>query len=387
MAVNRRRPKSANKAGGTTRHASGKWMARATVVDPETGLSVRKTWYGDTEQEAREKMNAAVAAYRLGAPVARGRELTLRRWADQWLANREIRESTRLRYRQCLDLAMPKLGDRPLSRITPSAVRELLVELHRKRGLKTRGANRVRDVLRNLLNDAMSEGYVNRNVANLADPLRQDDVEEMSILPPADMPVFLAMAREHPDGGLWAVGLLTGCRLGELQGLRWSDVDLDDRIVNIERQLRRVGNQYVVTPPKSKQSRRQIPLSEGAVTWLERERSRQAAARLAAGKKWSGGWSDHVFLDELGQPRNPTTVSYRMKAAMRAAGLEPIRFHDLRHTAGSVLLAQLPVIQVSRHMGHSRPSTTTDFYGHTAEKVSREAALAMDRLTGSQRAQ
>src|SRR5262249_3104955 len=90
-----------------------------------------------------------------------------------------------------------------------------------------------------------------------------------------------------------------------------------------------------------------------------------------------------LFLAENGRPRNPTTVTDRMKKAMQDAGMDPIRFHDLRHSAGSWQLALgVPVAEVSENLGHSRKSTTWDFYAHVLKDKGSLAAKAMDRALG-----
>lgn len=358
---------------------SGRWAAQATVEDPETGRKIRKTWYGASESEARTRMHDALAEYRKGAPVSTGREPTLRSWTEEWLAGLQLRPKTMLRYRGCLALVLPALGDRPLSKITPTAVSQLLRQLHRE-GRKSRTCNRARDVLRNSLNEAVRQGKLARNAAALARPLPENDVEEMRTLRAADVGAFLAMAAEEPDGNLWVVSLALGLRLGEVQGLREEDV-VNGRL-QVQREIQWIEGRWVVQTPKSAKGKRTLVLPQIAAEALQCERSRQAGYRLAAGPSWPDTWSGYVFLAENGVPRNPSTVSYRMKAAMRKAGLEPIRFHDTRHTAGSLLVAAgVSIAEVSRQLGHSRKSTTLDYYTHAQDDGALVAAT-MNKLLG-----
>jgi integrase len=391
--LKRRRAKRPNGAGSTTfEKGKGLWKARATVVDAETGQSLRKTWYAPSEREAREKMDAAVSEYRRGAPVGTGREVTLGAWCVEWLAALQVRPKTRVRYEECLAHALAAFGDRPLSKITPTAVSGLVRQLHREGGpatrnggpLKSRGANRVRDVLRNCLQEAVRQGKLSRNPAALARPVPEDDVEEMRILDPANVVAFLEMAEREPDGNLWITALATGARLGELQGAR--DEDVVDGVLRIRRELSRVKGEWLIQPPKTRRGRRDIRLPAVALEALQRERARQAEARLAS-PGWPTEWQGYLFLAEAGVPRNPSTVSYRMKAAMRKAGLDPIRFHDTRHTAGSFLeAAGVPIAEISKALGHSRVSTTHDFYSHAVNKTGSRVSAAMDQLlTGTTR--
>lgn len=174
----RRRRKSPNGAGGVYfNQSTDRWMGRYTTEDPETGLRARKAVYGRTEQEARAKLITALAARQEGSLlVNRGRELTVRQYATAWLAGIKKRRTTQARYRQALAhvIGDDRLGSLPLTRLRPQHVKGLLTALHTgtartaPKPLKSRSCNRVRDVLRNMFNDAMRDGRVVRNAAELA---------------------------------------------------------------------------------------------------------------------------------------------------------------------------------------------------------------------------
>jgi hypothetical protein len=160
--------KSPNGAGGVyLNQSTGRWMGRYTTDDPETGLSVRKAVYGHTEQEARGKLIEALAARQTGSLlVTRGRELTVGQHAEHWLAGLRKRPTTRARYRQALAhvIGDDRLGNLALTKLRPQHVKGLLAALHAgtartsPKPLKSRSCNRVRDVLRNMLNGAMRDG-------------------------------------------------------------------------------------------------------------------------------------------------------------------------------------------------------------------------------------
>jgi hypothetical protein len=139
-------------------------MGRYTTDDPETGLSVRKAVYGRTEQEARAKLIEALAARQARSLlVSRGRELTVGQFAEHWLTGLRKRPTTVARYRQALAHVIDddRLGNLALTKLRPQRVKGLLTALHAgtartsPKPLKSRSYNRVRDVLRNMLSDAM----------------------------------------------------------------------------------------------------------------------------------------------------------------------------------------------------------------------------------------
>ena len=118
-----------------------------------------------------------------------------------------------------------------------------------------------------------------------------------------------------------------------------------------------------------------------AVEALRRQKGRQAAARLAAGTAWQDR-AGLVFTDAVGRPLRPDAVSAAFRSTARRLAL-PVRLHDLRHTAASLLLAAgVPLKVVSETLGHSSIAITADVYAHVTPDLRREAAEAMDRALG-----
>lgn len=171
-------------------------------------------------------------------------------------------------------------------------------------------------------------------------------------------------------------------RKGELLALRWSDVDLDAGLVHVRQNVQRLPEVGLVFgPPKSSRSRRTIPLPAASIKVLRLHRGRQSAEMLAL--RPVGADSGLVFTSSVGtviEPRNLTRSFDEMTAR---AGVRRIRFHDLRHTCASMLLAQgVPARVVMDVLGHSQLAMTTDLYSHVLPTALREAADAMDRALG-----
>jgi integrase len=171
---------------------------------------------------------------------------------------------------------------------------------------------------------------------------------------------------------LYVVAITTGMRQGELLGLRWQDVDLEHRRLQLVRQL------------KNRQSRRAVLLPELAATALVDHRARQAAER----EQRRARWEEHglVFTNTLGKPLTPNNLRQRSFYPLLAgAGLPRIRFHDLRHSCATLLLGEgiHPKI-VSDLLGHSQIGITLDLYSHVTATMHAVAAEAMGRLLGSQ---
>ena len=169
-------------------------------------------------------------------------------------------------------------------------------------------------------------------------------------------------------------------RQGELLGLKWQDVDLEMGVVRVRRalqRLRRVG--FVEVEPKSATSRRAARLVPLAVTALRRHRARQLEERLQAGTAWED--RDLVFCTEHGRPLTHTTVLRAFWRLLDEAQLPRIRFHDLRHSTATLLLAQgtHPKI-VQELLGHSSISLTLDTYSHVLPHLQLEATARLQQL-------
>jgi integrase len=356
-------------------------MARYTTEDPQTGRRVRKALYGKTEQEARGKLIAALSQRQSGTlVVTRGRTQSLRAYIERWLATKEARPKTLLRYQGLLEgHVVPGLGAIPLSKLDPHHVNRHL-ESKRAAGMAARTCNHIRAVLRNALNDAMREGLVGRNAAELARPIPLHDLQEMRVLAPSDIPVFLEIAHEHRFGNIWIVALATGARQGELLGLRWPDVDLENCSIRIERTLQYLPGGWRALPPKTRRSRRPVALPKVACQALRQEKERQDDTRLKAAH-WSADFGDLVFTNGGGRPVEPSLLGKELRRELEMAGLPRLRFHDLRHSAASLLaFTGVPARVAMEVLGHSQISTTMDIYTKVYPEVRREAARALDKV-------
>src|SRR5262249_14615979 len=154
---------------------------------------------------------------------------------------------------------------------------------------------------------------------------------------------------------------LRGLRRGEAAGLRWCDLDLEQRTASIHQQVQRYEGVLVACPPKTAQSMRTIALDATTVAVLRRHRARQDAERVAAGEWWH--YTGYVFTRRGGDPVSPETLTRTFRDLVAGCGLPPVRLHDLRHGAASLALAagaDLKVVQDT--LGHASIVLTADTY-------------------------
>ncbi|MER6007971.1 tyrosine-type recombinase/integrase [Nonomuraea angiospora] len=190
---------------------------------------------------------------------------------------------------------------------------------------------------------------------------------------PAHTSAFLAQAAGHRLVVLYRLIALRGLRRGEAVGLRWKDIDLNAGTAGVHWQITQLGWETIQGKPKTEASDRSIALDADTVAALRAHRKAQAAERLAAGEMWVD--SGFVFTDEVGRPLHPQHVSDQFYFLSYGAGLPPVRLHDLRHGAASLMLAagvDLKIVQET--LGHVSSTFTRDTYTSVYPEVARAAA-------------
>jgi integrase len=189
---------------------------------------------------------------------------------------------------------------------------------------------------------------------------------------------FLDHVAEHDAGyeALWHLLVFRGPRRGEVAGLGWTEVHLDVPAVEITTQLTEVEYLIEEGDPKSEAGARTIPLDAEGARLLRTHRARQAERKLALGPAWIE--SGRVFTRADGSSLRPSWIGDQFGRLITAAGLPPIRLHDLRHTAATLMLAaRIDMKVVQETLGHSALSTTSDVYTSVLPEVARQAADAV----------
>ena len=259
------------------------------------------------------------------------------------------------------------------------------------RGLAMSTVRKVHVVLGKALSDAERKGFVNRNVAHLATPpaMSASRPPEMKFWTPPQLHGFLASITDHPHYPVIRLAAMTGLRRGELAGLRWSDVDLTAGTLSVGQATTVVDGHPVTGDVKTKRSRRVVDIDAGTLAVLRAWAKRQKQYRLLLGPEWIA--TGLVFTMPTGEAWHPDSISqafqrlvtpYSKKRAAQLLLIRPrIRFHDLRHTHASHLLAAgVNVKVVSDRLGHASVAFTLDTYAHVMPGQQAEAAAAVHAL-------
>ncbi len=370
----------------------------------------RKSAYARSFDEARKKLTDLLSQSDRGIPVASA-SWTVTEYLNYWLQHivkEERRPKTYQGYESVVRLHLiPGLGKKRLDKLTAREVRVFITQVREQCQCCKHGDDAARDepkccalkqpdccqttlsarmvqsihaVLRNALECAVREETIPRNVAKLV-KVTTPRYKVNRGLTTTQAKAVLRAAADHRLFALYVLALFLGLRRGELLGLRWIDIDLDDEKLEVVQTLQRVGGQLRFVLPKTEDSARTVPLPAPCVTALREHRKCQFAERSEA---WPN-WDDHglVFPSRRGTPMEPDNLRRSWSAIRQAAGLAPIRFHDLRHTCVTLLLdLGVPPHIVRDIVGHSDIEVTMTIYAHVSLDDKREALRKLGDALG-----
>ncbi len=361
------------KKSNVTKRADGRWMGRA-MIDGK-----RRSVYAPTQREAEQKLRALLSDADKGLTQPE-EQRTLSVHLDRWLediARPRVKPSTYRSYALLIKLYIkPALGTKRLQKLTPGDLQALYGAMSAQ-GLSANTVGRVHGVLRSSLRHALDTGLVYRNVSQATRPpsVRR---HEMHALDRVQARKLLGTAKGTRYEAMLALALSTGMRQGELLGLAWCAVDLEAGKLRVVRQL---GTDGIFSSPKSRNSTRSIDLNPSTVAALREHKTRQLETRLIQGAAWED--QGLVFCTYTGRPLGWRNVVRDFKALLLKAELPEMRFHDLRHTAATLmLLADTPLHVVSRRLGHSSIVLTANTYAHVLPSQDKDVAARMEALLG-----
>jgi integrase len=311
---------------------------------------------------------------------------------DEWLpaVQASVRLATHDHYSKMVHgYVVPRIGAQRLGKLRPGQLNafyaSLLVDGRRQvgaaqpTGLSPKTVRHVHTLLHKAFNDAVRWGSLQRNPADRAEPPRPRTAE-MKVWDIAQLRTFLDQVATDRLGPVWLLMATTGMRRGEVIGLRWSDIDLDGGRISVVQTHVLVNRRVIVSEPKTQKGRRSIALDAATVAALRRLRRLQLEERLRYGELWTD--TGHVVTHPVGTAINPRLFSSWFAQHARAAGLPPIRLHDLRHSYATAagISAGIPAKVVSERLGHANIAITLDTYSHVLPNMQEKAAEQVAQL-------
>ena len=381
----------ANGEGNIRKRKDGRWEGRYTAgYDPESGKRIIKNVLGKTQAEVKEKLKAAISeSQRLD--VSKAGNYTVASWVRTWYevyAEPRIRPNTKSYYTNYIENhIIPGIGSIPLDKLTTIQIQRFYNNLQKSgrvqrknfpelkdKSLSPRVVRGVHTLLHNCLEQAVAERLILTNPAQGC-KLPQLEKKEMKILPQEKIGIYLAEAERRGLLAAFYLELTTGLRRGELLALQWTDLDVESKTLSITKQVNRINGELVVSPPKTRNSKRTIYLCPTLKTHLEAKAQRRDEDQ----KLFASVREQKVrYIDDLDGRKIPSTdlvnclpdgtiqtvnsFKYPSREIKQRLGIN-FKYHYLRHTYGT-LMAEMntPTHLLCSQMGHGHIHITQRYY-------------------------
>lgn len=360
--------------GTIFRKASGKWRAQVTIDGKRLGYTA------STRAECHDWLRGMLDQIDQGMTFD-GRNTTLADYLEEWISIKKssVRTNTGVQYeRLIIRYIKPMLGKVKLKDLSIRVINRFYEELV-SAGVGVSHIRYCHRVLHAALEQAVKNGMLGRNPAH-GSTLPRLPYKEMQTLNEQQVVQFLVAASVSRYKVLYHLAVTTGMRYSELRGLSWSDVDWIKGTISVRRQIQDIaGKGSLAGAPKTHSGIRTVLLGESSLNALREQRQRVESEWSEAGDRWQD--NDLIFPSKNGTPFVTITVHEDFAYTLKAANLPKIRFHDLRHTAASLMLNRgVPALVVAKILGHSNPTITLSIYAHSTVDMQAEAVSIMDGI-------
>ena len=379
--------KRANGEGSIRKRSDGRWEGRYTVGYDENGKVKMKNVLGKTQAEVKEKLKEKIEEAKV-LDVSKSEAYTVGEWAVLWFeiyAKPNIRERTADYYNRYITKhIVPCLGDIKLNKLTGRQIqkmyndlldhgRERVSQKEKNPGLSGTYVHGVHVMLHNCLNRAVKERLLVRNPADDV-IVPKIDKKEMKILPPEQVKAYLKAASVRGVLPLFYLELTSGLRKGEIAALLWSDLDVKNCTLSVTKQLMSSRDgELKITQPKTATSVRLISLPQETVELLKEEHSKHPLNIYMFPSPRTGGMY------------HPDSIVKLHEKILNDAGIEHLRFHDLRHSfATYALQSGADVKTLSCMLGHYSAGFTLNTYCHATRDMQADAARKIGGFMSAQ---
>ena len=373
--------KLANGEGSIRKRADGRWEGRYTAgYHPETGKRIIKNVLGKTQAECKAKLKKAIEESQ-SLDVGRADEYTVATWLRSWYdiyAKPNIRVATADRYHLMVEqYTIPRIGNIKLTKLTAHDLQKLYKELmengridrksgHGNPGLSSTTVRSLHLMLHNAFERAIKERLILRNPTEDCIAPKVQKIE-MQILSPEHIKDYLEAADRRGLLPMFYLELVTGLRKGEITALLWSDLDEANCTISVSKQASwGTEHRLILSRPKTGNSILEVSIPQDAVELLKQEHTKHP---------------DNPWMfpsGRTGEMYHPDSVVTLHKRILKDAGLEHIRFHDLRHTFSTLALQNgVDLKTVSSMLGHYDAGFTLRTYTHVTRQMQQKAAEKM----------
>lgn len=374
--------------GSITKRKDGTWQAAITIGRNPNGTQKRKYIYGKTRTEVSDKLNNVIKELKIGLQLDLSKVPSVSEWLNLWLwsyKKSNIKPTTFEQYEVLIRKhIVPKIGDIKLTKLKAEHLQLMYNEMY-NRGKAVRTIQLTHNVIHAALKQAVKCGNVITNVSE-ATVLPKNTKREMRVLTEEEQKTFLETVKEHELYNAFVFSLFTGVRRGELLALKWSDIDLDNKTVEIRRSVIRVKNyngetksKLIISTPKTETSNRVIPLLDFLTDILKLHKREQDCIKQLKGSDYED--NELVFPTKNGTLIDPTNFNRSLKRALKESGLKGVTPHTLRHSFATRCLeggASLKALQ--QFLGHSSILLTGNVYSHALPDYKRSEIQKLSKF-------
>lgn len=365
------------------------YRASIYIGRDNNGKEKRKQFTGKTKKEVTEKLNNYKAKMTLGT-LPEDDKITVEIWYETWLFDFKIKELKPKSFEKYHGIYKNYIKGTEIGKIKLKDLRTTHLQRYYNkleiqdnkpasliRGLNTR--------LKPCLGDAEKQGYIQKNYCKMVTLPKDYSDKQIRILSTQEQQKFIEHIKTHDLEVLFLVALGTGLRLGEILGLKWSDIDFKTSTLTVSRSLSRVKNQdtgkyeVIEQTPKTKNSNRTVPIPTNISSKLKKLKAQQNEQKLLVGEEYFN--RNYVFTDAIGNPIDDKRPGRNLSSILKKLNIQHIKFHALRHTYATRLFENnIPPKTVQALMGHSDISVTMNTYTHVMEDTKLEAVEKLNNI-------
>ncbi|EDS78284.1 phage integrase [Clostridium botulinum C str. Eklund] len=363
---------------GTVRKDGSTWSYLVYVGLNEKGKKKYKRKRGfKTKKECEAALAELINQIEKGSIITNDK-MTVKEYIEYWLETypkNNCSPSTYKRYKFFIKDIINYIGKHKLSKLNPMIIQKFYEDLLSDRNISNNTVIKTHRMLHLALKHAQQWQLINNNPCDLVTPPKATK-QEMKYWQPDEINIYLDILKEEFLYPAIFLAIQTGCRVGELCAIKWSDVDLIDKTIRIDKTLQRIDCKLALKYPKTQNSIRTITLLETAITFLKNLKKNRIEKKLKYGIEL-----DYVLCWEDGRPIDPHYISQHFPKLLDKYNLPKIRFHDLRHSHATLLLkAGVNAKIISKRLGHSTVAFTLDTYSHVSTKMQKEEMSKVENL-------
>lgn len=304
-------------------------------------------------------------------------DIVLSDYIDSWIEAHKLRitENTYRSYLVPIKHIKMHLGNKPLQKLHVSDIENMYIELAKDKS--NTYVTYVHRVLNVAMKNAEKQRIINRNPCAFVTPPKKEG-SSAKIIEPVNISLYLNAFKDHYLYAAVCLGLFCGLRNSEVLGLTWDNIDWTKSLLVIDHSIFwRNSKEFEIVPTKSKQNR-SVPLTDGMITVLKEQKKLQQSNKEILWNKYHK--SNFIITRPDGSLIHTRYLSKQFTRKIKSAGLNHIRFHDLRHTCASLMLLEGENLKnISEILGHSTITITADTYIHIVDEMKRKAVNKLDK--------